>query len=179
LLFNIINPVRSNNQGVIKIRECKKVLRNLELFFSFNNGLTFIKEEALLKSKYMIEKIKWTRIIYIIGVVSLIIGIVDPLEGSVVITAGSALIALSTYLTHDRHWKFFLVSLIMVVIGVFFLFYLSELGGFGGESALSWWWGTLILPYPIGWLLSIVLLIVRNSSFYKFPSSENNRKYQI
>ena len=109
----------------------------------------------------MKEKIKWTRVIYIIGVIALIIGVIDPLEGSVVIATGSALVVLSTFLTHDRHWKIFLASLIMIVIGVFFLFYLSSLGGFGGKSTLSWWWGTLVLPYPIGWLTSIILLIVR------------------
>jgi len=109
----------------------------------------------------MKKKINWARIIYIIGVVALTIGIVDPLEGSVVILAGSALVALSTFLIKDRHWKIFLASFIMILIGVIALFYLSSLGGFGGQSTLSWWWGTLILPYPVGWLLSIVLLIVR------------------
>ena len=43
----------------------------------------------------MKNKAKWTRIIYIIGVIALIIGAIDPLEGSVVIIAGSALLALS------------------------------------------------------------------------------------
>jgi hypothetical protein len=109
----------------------------------------------------MKEKTKWIRVIYFIGVVALIIGAIDPLEGSVLILAGSVLLALSTYLKHDRHWKIFLVSFIMVLTGVFFLFYFSSLGGFGGDSSLSWWWGTLILPYPLGWLLEIILLIVR------------------
>lgn len=109
----------------------------------------------------MEKKINWKRIIYVIGIVAFIIGALDPLEGSVVITAGSSLIALSTYLTRDRHWKFFLASLIMIITGVFFMFYFSSLGGFGGTSQLSWWWATLILPYPVGWLMSLVLLIVR------------------
>lgn len=104
---------------------------------------------------------KWKRIIYIIGVIALIIGALDPLEGSVVIAFGGSLIALSTYVTKDRHWKIFLTSVIMILIGVFFLFYLSSLGGFGGTSSLSWWWGILILPYPLGWLMSIILLIIR------------------
>lgn len=109
----------------------------------------------------MKEKIKWTRVIYIIGIIALIIGALDPLEGSVVITTGSLLLTLATYLSHDQHWKNFMLSLILIAIGVFFLFYFSSLGGFGGKSTLSSWWGTLILPYPIGWLMSIVLLIVR------------------
>ncbi|KAF5060905.1 hypothetical protein DSECCO2_320730 [anaerobic digester metagenome] len=112
----------------------------------------------------MKEKAKWTRIIYIIGVIALVIGVLDPLEGSVVITVGCTFIALSTYLTKDRYWRIFLTSLIMIVIGVFFLFYFSSLGGFGGTSTLSWWWGTLILPYPLGWLMSIITLIVRTAN---------------
>jgi len=109
----------------------------------------------------MKKKIKWTRVIYIIGVIALIIGVLDPLEGSVVITSGSALIALSTFITRDRHWKIFLLSFIMILTGVLFLFYLSSLGGFGGTSKLSWWWGLLILPYVLGWLASIITLITR------------------
>ena len=89
----------------------------------------------------MKKKINWIRVIYIIGVIVLIIGALDPLEESVVLTVGCAFIALSTYLTRDRHWKIFLVSLILIIIGVFFLFYFSSLGGFGGTSTLSWWWG--------------------------------------
>ena len=109
----------------------------------------------------MNKKIKWTHVIYIFGIIALIIGALDPLEGSVVITLGSVLIALSTYLTRDRHRKIFLTAAIMIVIGVLFLFYLSSLGGFGGKSTLSLWYGTLILPYPIGWLMSIGLFIFR------------------
>jgi hypothetical protein len=108
----------------------------------------------------MKEEKKWTRVVFIIGVVALIIGILDPLEGSVLILAGSMLIALSTFITRNRHWKIFLATFIMIVFGVFFLFYLSSFGGFG-EGALSWWWGILILPYPIAWITSITLLIVR------------------
>jgi multisubunit Na+/H+ antiporter MnhB subunit len=106
-------------------------------------------------------KIKWTKIIFIIGIVALIIGAVDPLEGSVVIACGSALLALSTYMKRDQQWKSFLISLMMILVGVFFMFYFSSLGGFGGNSTLSWWWVSFILPYPIGWLLAVILLIGR------------------
>lgn len=115
-------------------------------------------------------KVKWTRVLYIIGVTALIIGSIDPLEGSVLIAAGCACITFTTYRTKDRHWKIFLTSLIMIVTGVFFLFYFSSLGGFGGSSTLSWWWSTLILPYPLGWLLSIVMLIVRVARASKQPA---------
>ena len=116
---------------------------------------------------------KWTGVIYIIGVIALIIGILDPLEGSIVITVGSILVALSTYLTRDRYWKTFLISSIMIVFGVSFLFYLSSLGGFGGNSKLSWWWGILILPYPFGWLIAIILLIARSVKKKKQQAVDN------
>lgn len=103
-------------------------------------------------------KIKWTRAIYITGIIALIIGVLDPLEGSVVIAFGSALTALAAYLTHNSHLKAYLMAFMLIVAGVFFMFYFSSLGGFGGESNLSWWWTMLILPYPIGWILAIYLI---------------------
>ncbi len=101
------------------------------------------------------------RIIFSAGIVMLIGGFIDPLEGSLVIILGSILITLSLHLKKDSFSKGFLMASLLIVFGVFFMFYFSSLGGFGGNSQLSWWWGTLILPYPAGWLLSIVLLLVR------------------
>lgn len=111
----------------------------------------------------IMKRINWTRVVYFAGVAALIIGILDFLEGSVVIAAGSLLITIAAYLTHDRYRKLFLTSTILIAIGVSLMFYLSSLGGFGGDSALSWWYGLFILPYPIGWLMAIVLLIIRLS----------------
>ena len=104
---------------------------------------------------------KWIRITYIIGIIALIAGAIDPLEGSVIIAVGSALIALSTHLAHDRNRRIFLITSIMIITGVCFMFYFSSLGGFGGASTLSWWWCLLILPYPIGWLITVILLIIK------------------
>ena len=92
---------------------------------------------------------------------AVIVGAIDPLEGSVIIGIGSALLALSTHLTKDRYRRIFLAAFIMIVFGVSFMFYFSSLGGFGRTASLSWWWGTLILPYPIGWLAIIILLITK------------------
>jgi hypothetical protein len=127
----------------------------------------------------MKKKPKLIRAIYIIGIIALVIGIIDPLEGSVVIAAGIVLVTLSVYLARDRYRKIYLFSLIMIILGVFFLFYFSSLGGFGGGSALSWWWGTFILPYPIGWLVAIIVLIisaVKNKK--KKPEIEKEQEIQ-
>jgi signal transduction histidine kinase len=109
----------------------------------------------------MFNKARLLHILYILGLIAMIIGVLDPLEGSIIIAVGSALVAISTFLSHDRHQKIFLIAAISIVFGVFFLFYCSSLGGFGGNSKLSWWWGLLILPYPIGWLLTIIIVIKR------------------
>lgn len=101
------------------------------------------------------------RYTFIFGVIALLIGVVDPLEGSLLICIGSISLTVSTYLNKDPQWKVFLTASIMIITGVCFLFYLSSLGGFGGSSSLSWWWSVLIAPYPLGWLLSVIMLIFK------------------
>jgi multisubunit Na+/H+ antiporter MnhB subunit len=115
----------------------------------------------------MKKKIDWLQALYIFGIATFIIGALDPLEGSVVVFIGSSCIALSAYLKKEKDRKLFLTSAILILLGVVFLFYLSSLGGIGGKSALSWWWGLLILPYPIGWLITVVLLVIRIIKKYK------------
>ena len=82
----------------------------------------------------MTEIKKWQRVLYSVGIFALIIGAIDPMEGSVAIAAGSVMATIAAYLMHDRYRKYFMASLIMIVAGVFFLFYLSSLGGFGGTG---------------------------------------------
>lgn len=109
----------------------------------------------------MIKNKNWKRTLFTIGVIALIVGALDPLEGSIIITIGSGLIVSSTQRMKDPYRKLFLAAFVMICFGVFFLFYLSGLGGFGGTSTLSWWLALLIVPYPVGWLLNVVLLIIR------------------
>jgi hypothetical protein len=112
------------------------------------------------------------RVLFIIGVLALIIGVLDPLEGSVVITAGSILMTVAAFLRRDRHKKLFLALSLLIIIGVFFLFLFSSFGGFG-KGALSWWWGILVLPYPLGWLASVVLLVARAFENRQQPLKKN------
>ncbi len=115
-------------------------------------------------------KNNWKRILHLAAVALFIIGTIDPLEGSVLIMVGSILLAALGFFDNQQNWTFFFSASILIIIGLFFLFYLSSLGGFGGNSTLSWWYGLLILPYPIGWLSVLVLLI--HTAF-------KNRKQQI
>ena len=114
--------------------------------------------------------INWTHVVYIVGVVAMCSFAIDPMEGSVGILAGSILVALSTFLTKDRHWKIFMYCAVAIVVGVFFLWLFTWLGGIGGNSRYSLWWGITVIPYPLGWLTTITLLIIR---IFKKPVQQN------
>jgi hypothetical protein len=116
----------------------------------------------------MDKRMLWSRILSVIGVVALLIGALDPLEGSLVIVPATAVIALSAFLARSRfrqlaYWGFGLTA-----IGVGWMFIISALGGFGGETGRSMWWTLTLLPYPVGWILSVItgvrLLIEWNRS---------------
>lgn len=103
----------------------------------------------------------WSRILVIAGAVAMLAGAPDPLEGSVLILPGAALVTLGTFLRKGNrgpalHWT---LVLSLIAVGVGAMFGLSALGGIGGKSGLSMWWGLLILPYPIGWVMGIVNLV--------------------
>ena len=97
----------------------------------------------------------WSRILVIAGGIAMVIGAIDPMEGSLLILPGSGMVALGTFIAQSerrliayRVWVF-----ILIAIGVGALWELGEVGGFGGSSERSMWWGLVVLPYPIGWLM--------------------------
>lgn len=100
---------------------------------------------------------RWSKLVGVVGGVSLVVGSFDPMEGSALILPGSALLALGSYLGREdrrivayRTWSFILVAL-----GVGALFGLSAVGGVGGNSGRSIWWTLLILPYLVGWSIDL------------------------
>ena len=109
----------------------------------------------------MKPRINWQGWLYITAVVLLVAGAVDPLEGSVLIAAGSLLLAVLTRLNHDRHRRIFAVCTLLILFGVAWMFWISSKGGIGGTSGRSWWWGAPILTYPAGWLVTIGTLLFR------------------
>ena len=92
-----------------------------------------------------------------IGHVAMLIGAIDPLEGSLLILPGSALILLGTYLGHAEHQQIIyrLRTFLLILFGIAALWGTSMLGGIGGGTPYSMWWGLLLLPYPIGWTITI------------------------
>jgi hypothetical protein len=98
----------------------------------------------------------------IVGGLAMLVGTADPLEGSILILPGSGLVALSTFLGRQERritlywaWVF-----ILIAVGVGAMFALSAIGGIGGRSGHSMWWGLLILPYPAGWLMALAAAVV-------------------
>ena len=105
----------------------------------------------------MDARASWSRVLVGVGAVAMVLGTVDPLEGSLLILPGSGLVALGLFLgRHERRvvvyalWVF-----ILIAVGVAALVALSVVGGIGGTSGRSMWWGILVLPYPIGWVMAL------------------------
>ena len=76
----------------------------------------------------------WSRILCIIGVIAMTIGAVDPLEGSLIILAGSGLVALRAFLGKSRHRKFVYRAFGLIVIGIAAGLIVTMLGGLGGNT---------------------------------------------
>jgi hypothetical protein len=90
------------------------------------------------------------------GLAAMVIGALDPLEGSVVILTGTAIVAIGARLDHSLRRRLAYLSLALIAGGVGALFGVGAIGGFGGPSGRSMWWGLLLLPYPIGWVIGLI-----------------------
>jgi hypothetical protein len=102
---------------------------------------------------------RWPRRLIVAGLVAMVAGAVDPLEGSVVILAGSVLVALGAYLSGNPRARLTWAALALIAVGVAAMFAISAVGGFGGRTGRSTWWGLLLLPYPIGWVIGLVAAV--------------------
>ena len=98
-----------------------------------------------------------SRILVIVGGIAMLVGAIDPMEGSLVILPGSGLFAFGAFLgQHERRliayrvWVF-----ILIAIGVGAMWGLPLIRRFGGASGFSMWWEVLVLPYLIGWSMGI------------------------
>jgi hypothetical protein len=95
------------------------------------------------------------------GLVLMAVGIVDPLEGSVLILAGSITGAAGAWLGGSGHRRLLLWGAALVLAGVTLLFGISSMGGLGGDTGRSLWWSLVLLPYPAGLILGVVGSIKR------------------
>ena len=105
----------------------------------------------------------WSRVLITVGSIAMLVGALDPLEGSLVILPGSGVVTLGTFLSNSGRGLliYWVWSFILIAAGVGAMFVLSAFGGIGGRSGHSMWWGLLIVPYPVGWIMGIVSLLLR------------------
>lgn len=99
-------------------------------------------------------------IMRICGITLLFLGALDPMEGSVLIALGAVFLAWEAIRTNRSGKRWYVYCGLGIAVGVAYLFWISSLGGFGGNTGRSWWWGLGILPYPIGWMLLMVRLLM-------------------
>ena len=104
---------------------------------------------------------RWSTVLIIIGLFVILAGAIDPLEGSFIIVPGIGVIAMGMLLCKSRYRKLLYLSFVLAAFGVAAMVVLSMLGGIGGQSGHSMWWGLFILPYPAGWIMAIAGIILR------------------
>ena len=104
----------------------------------------------------MDTRARWSRILCIAGMVVMVVGCIDPLEGSLLILPGTLLVALAAFLGGSRHLNLACWAFGLTAVGVGILFGLSALGGVGGETGRSMWWMLVVLPYPVGAIMALV-----------------------
>lgn len=109
----------------------------------------------------------WTRALAISGLVLMVLGALDPLEGSLVILGGAGMAAVGAHIGRSRHKTLLLRALVLVLVGVALMFGLSAMGGLGGETGRSMWWALVLLPYPAGWIMGIAGSIRRLGEIWK------------
>jgi hypothetical protein len=98
---------------------------------------------------------RWSRGLLWAGAAALVLAAIDPLEGSlvVVIAAAVVLVAAQVGHLHARRWVAWGGAL--ALLGVASLWAMSAAGGVGPSTGRSYWWMLLMLPYPVGWILSL------------------------
>jgi hypothetical protein len=107
------------------------------------------------------------RILLGVGLLGMLAGALDPLEGAVIILPGVGLAALGAFIGKSRYRKLLGLAFVLAALGVGAIFVMTALGGTGGSTGRSKWWGLVMLPYPVGWILGIagaILALVKRHS---------------
>ena len=99
----------------------------------------------------------WARGLVVGGLVLMLVVIADPLEGSFLSLPGVVAITAAAILTHSRFRAQAYWAAALLVLGVCALGIMSAVGGIGGDTGRSMWWAVLLLPYPVGWLYSLLV----------------------
>ena len=124
----------------------------------------------------MSARASWSRWLVVIGLAGMLLGALDPLEGSLLIVPGTGLAALGAFLGRSRRRVLSYWSPALVAAGVGAMWIVSAFGGLGGGTGRSLWWGLLILvPYAAGWLLGLVGAVSALIEFFRRPPRSRAR----
>jgi hypothetical protein len=125
---------------------------------------------VLARVEEHMKRTVWSRILVIVGLLGMLIGALDPLEGSLIVLPGIGVAALGAFFSRSRYRLRLYTAFIMAAVGVGALFALSAYGGFGGTTGRSMWWGLLVLPYPLGWIVGLIGGILVLVQSFRHPS---------
>jgi hypothetical protein len=105
----------------------------------------------------------------VLGSIALVVGALDPMEGSVVILLGSAVLVIGAYVhqTFPHELRNWVIVFVLVAVGVVALFTMTALGGIGRSTGRSDWWGLVLLPYAVGWVLGVLGIIREVIQFFR------------
>ena len=92
----------------------------------------------------------------ITGYVAMILGAIDPLEGSIVVLLGISLLAWAAWLRGSIRRSRLAWAWAGVAVGVGVMWIMSAMGGIGGSTGRSMWWALMLLPYPVGWVYGLI-----------------------
>jgi len=90
------------------------------------------------------------------GLIAMVLGALDPLEGTFVIWLASVLVVTGEMLSSGRYRRVLYGAFLLITVGVLSLWTMSAIGGIGGNTGRSVWWALILIPYPVGWLLDLV-----------------------
>jgi hypothetical protein len=96
------------------------------------------------------------RLLLIAALVIMVVAVIDPLEGSIVILAGAVVAAFAAIKLNSPHRGAACAGAALLAVGVGAMWGLSAVGGFGGDTGRSNLWWFALVPYPIGWIVSLM-----------------------
>lgn len=108
-------------------------------------------------------------VLVVVGLLTMLVGAIDPLEGSFVILPGCGVVALGDFVGKSRYRMLVVSACVLIAAGVGAMVVFTTWGGIGGNSGHSLWWGLFILPYPIGWIIGLVGAILGLIESFKRP----------
>ena len=95
------------------------------------------------------------RVVAVVGLIALVVGVVDPLEGSLLILPASCAVALVARLAGSRYERLLYIGLALVLFGFAAIWIMTAIGGVGGSTDRSAWWALLAVPILPGWLFVV------------------------